>query len=267
MTLVLKLRQHPPHRLDLSAIVPLVMVGKSEREIAALPIGTTRERVTIGDMFALVHGRAGTIVFEGGSDRLDRIGADLTLGEIHVEGVVGMAAGRGMRSGLLAIAGDAGPYAGSGMTGGRLEIGGNVGERLGGPLAGEMAGMKGGLIVVRGNADARAGDRMRRGTIVVEGDAGDYAGARMIAGTLVVAGRTGALPGYLQRRGTLVLGAGAELPPGFLDCGPGDLVFQHLFAQMLWHDSARAAALLRGRLRRFAGDQAVLGKGEIFLAE
>ena len=267
MTLVLKLRHPPAQRLDLSAIVPLLLLGKSEKEIAALPIGTTREGVTIGDMFSLVHGRAGVIVFEGGSDRLDGIGTALALGEIHVEGDAGMAAGRGMRSGVLAIHGRAGPFAGSGMSGGRLEITGDAGERLGGPLAGEMAGMKGGLIVVRGHAGPRAGDRMRRGTIVVEGDAGDYAGARMIAGTLVVTGRTGALPGYLQRRGTLVLGSAPQMLSGFVDCGTADLVFLRLFSRMLAPQSASAAALLPRRLRRFAGDQSVFGKGELFVAE
>ena len=265
MTLVLKLRRMPDQRLDLSPLVPHLLAGRSEREISGLALGTTKQGVTVGDIFALEFGTPDTIRFEGGSERFDRVGLGLQAGEIHVAGTVGMEAGRSMSGGRLTVRGSAGPHAGSGMSGGRLEVQGDCGERLGGPLAGEMAGMSGGLIVVQGSAGPRAGDRMRRGTIVVEGDAGEYAGSRMIAGTLLVCGKAAALPGYLQRRGTLVLGAAAEMPPGFVDCGVTDLTFLRLFARLLGKESHPAAKLMRQRLSRFAGDMAVLGKGEIFV--
>ena len=265
MTLVLKLRHLPDQRLDLSPLVPHLLAGRSEREIAALALGTTRHAVTVGDIFALDMGTPDTIRFEGGSERFDGVGNGLQGGEVHVAGEVGAQAGREMAGGKLTVRGKAGPYAGSGMSGGRLEIRGDCGERLGGPLAGEMAGMKGGLIRVQGSAGPRAGDRLRRGTIIVEGDAAEYAGGRMIAGTLVVCGKAGALPGYLQRRGTLVFGAVAEMSPGFVDCGAADLVFLRLFARALAGESHAAATLLRQRLTRFAGDMAVLGKGEMFV--
>ena len=130
---------------------------------------------------------------------------------------------------------------------------------------GESAGMRGGFVIVRGSAGARAGDKLRRGTIVIEGDAGEYAGSRMIAGTLIVCGTAGALPGYLVRRGTLVLSRPAALPPTFIDCGVHELVALRLLSAFLEPSSARAASLLRKDLRRFAGDMAVLGKGEIFM--
>ena len=265
MTLIFRQHQAPSQRLDLSALVPHLLAQFTALEIAALEIGTTREIIRVGDIFALTFGTPDAIRFEGGSERFDGVGQGLQAGSIHVEGDVGMDAGRLMRGGTLIIRGHAGPRAGSGMSGGRLEITGNAGERLGGPQAGEMAGMSGGLIIVRGNAGARAGDRMRRGTILIEGDAGAYAGSRMIAGTLVVAGRAGALPGYLQRRGTLVLGAVAEMSPGFVDCGVGDLVFQHVLARALAPHSKAVVSLLAKTLRRFGGDQAVLGKGELFV--
>jgi formylmethanofuran dehydrogenase subunit C len=88
----------------------------------------------------------------------------------------------------------------------------------------------------------------------------------MIAGTLVVAGRTGSLPGYLMKRGTVVLGAKSEeLSPTFIDCGVYDLVAARLMAGFIGGHSARAAKLFERPLRRFAGDMAVLGKGEIFI--
>jgi formylmethanofuran dehydrogenase subunit C len=154
------------------------------------------------------------------------------------------------------------------MMGGVIEIAGAAGDRVGGPLAGEMAGMRGGIVIVRKDAGDRVGDRMRRGTIVVEGRAGSHAGCRMIAGTLLVRRRAGAFPGYLMRRGTIVLGGGADkLSPSFVDCGAHDLVAMKLMAGFLAGRGVGVVSALRRPLRRFAGDMAVMGKGEIFLVD
>lgn len=265
--LVLTLNARPAERLDMSPVLPHLLAGKTAREIARIGVGTTRRPVTLGDVFRVRMGDAQHIRIEAAGDRLDRIGYGMTGGEIMVDGDAGSEAGRLMTGGRLTIKGDAGPWAASAMRGGRIEISGAAGERLGGPLPGEMAGMRGGVVIVRGNAGPRAGDRMRRGTIVVEGRAGAWAGSRMIAGTLILAGPAGPLPGYLMRRGTIVLGAGAaQLSPTFIDCGMHDLIALRLLAAFVGSHSARAARLLQRPLHRFAGDMAVLGKGEIFLA-
>ena len=265
--LVLTLKERPAERLDLSPVLPHLIAGKSAGEIARIAVQTTRRPLTVGDVFRVRMGDAQSIRIEGVCDRLDRIGHGMTGGEILVDGAVGSQAGRLMAGGRLTIKGNAGPWAASGMRGGQIEISGAAGDRLGGPLAGEMAGMRGGVVIVRGNAGERAGDRMRRGTIVVEGRAGAWAGSRMIAGTLILGGKAGPLPGYLMRRGTIVLGAGSdELSPTFIDCGTHDLIALRLLARFAADYSARAAALLQRPLRRFAGDMAVLGKGEVFAA-
>ena len=264
--LVLTLRARPEQRLDLSPLVPHLIAGKTENEIATIALQTTRMRVTVGDAFRLRMGEARDIRIEGACDRLDQVGAGLTGGVIDVTGDVGVRAGRLMSGGRLTIRGNAGHWAASGMKGGEIEIAGSAGDRLGGPLAGEVSGMRGGIVVVRGSVGARAADRLRRGTIVVEGGAGDHPGSRMIAGTLIVARRAGALPGYLMKRGTIILGAGADaMSPTFADCGVHKLVAMRLMADFLKPYSARTAGLLHGPLQRFAGDMAVLGKGEIFI--
>ena len=159
-------------------------------------------------------------------------------------------------------------WAASGMSGGCIEISGAAGERLGGPLPGETAGMRGGIVVVRGKAADRAGDRMRRGMIIIEGNAGPHAGSRMIAGTLILGRDCGPMPGYLMSRGTIVLGGDCEeLSPTFVDCGTHALVAMRLMAQFAGRYSKRAAAAVSGRLRRLAGDMAVLGKGELFMKD
>jgi formylmethanofuran dehydrogenase subunit C len=265
--LVLALRTSPDERLDLSPLVPHRLAGKTAAEIAKLELQTARHRITVGDIFGLSGGDAGRIRIEGATDRLDQIGQDMAGGEIVVEGDVGNQAGRLMTGGRLSIKGSAGRWAASGMAGGQIEIIGSAGDRVGGPLAGEMAGMRGGVVVIRGNVGERVGDRLRRGTIIVEGRAGAHAGSRMIAGTLILRRSAGPLPGYLMRRGTIVLAGGCdELSPTFLDCGVHDLVAVRLMAAFVRGHSAAAASALRSPLRRFAGDMAVLGKGEIFRA-
>jgi formylmethanofuran dehydrogenase subunit C len=263
--LVFTLRGRPDQRLDLSALAPHLLAGRTEADIEKIELQTTRRRVVVGDVFSLRMGEAEQVRIEGSCDRLDRIGHDMTGGEMVVEGDVGARAGRLMKGGRLTVRGSTGPWAASGMTGGTIEIFGDAGDRLGGPVAGEVAGMRGGVVVVHGRTGERAGDRLRRGTIIVEGDAGAYAGSRMIAGTLVVVGRTGPLPGYLMKRGTIVLGdRSEELSPTFVDCGVHDLVAMRLMASFLGSHSARAGKLFRRPLRRLAGDMATVGKGEIF---
>jgi len=263
--LVLTLRGRPDQRLDLAPLVPHRLAGMTAAQIEKIELQTTRRRVALADIFRLRMGDVAHIRIEAACDRLDRIGHEMAGGEIVAEGDIGARAGRLMTDGRLTVHGNAGPWAASGMKGGTIEIFGDAGERLGGPGAGEIAGMRGGTVLVRGNVGERAGDRMRRGTIVVEGTAGPYPGSRMIAGTLVVAGHAGPLPGYLMKRGTIVLGEGSDLlSPTFIDCGVPDLVAARLMAGFIGEHSARAAKLFRGPLRRFAGDMAVLGKGEIF---
>ncbi len=257
-------RAEPDRRLDLSPLIPERLAGLSLAEIATLPLDTGRRAIMVADIFEVRPGDAAAIVIEGGSRRFDRVGAAMRQGTLHVAGDVGQQAGRGMAGGRLAIGGDAGGWAGSGLSGGLLEIAGDAGDRLGGPLPGERTGMRGGTIVVRGNAGLRAGDRMRRGLVVVEGDAGAHAASAMVAGTLVVCGSAGAWPGILMRRGTLVLGRPAVLAPSFLPTGGTDLVFTRLLAHSAGAFSAAAAACIRSAEIRYAGDLAVLGKGEVF---
>jgi formylmethanofuran dehydrogenase subunit C len=260
------LRAAPLQRLDLSPLTPQNLAGKTVAEIERLEVGTTRLRITAGDVLHIRDGDRATIAVEGGGPRFDRVGLGMSSGAIIVEGEVGAEAGRLMSGGQLTIRGGAGPFAGSGMKGGTLTIEGDAGERLGGPLSGETVGMSGGALHVRGDAGERAGDRLRRGVILIEGRAGAYAGSRMIAGTLAIGGEAGEMPGYLMGRGTILLGRGATLfSPTFGDCGEYELVAARLLADYVAQASENLADLFRRPLRRLAGDLAALGKGEILL--
>ena len=262
--LTFTLKEEPPQRCDLSALVPERI--REFDSVERIEIQTTKRKLHVGDVFQVKPGEAKEIRFEGGSERFDGTARMMGAGRIIVTGSLGQMAGRGMQGGAFFVSGSVGRLAGSGMTGGRIEIGGDAGDLAGGPLPGEMAGMRGGILHIRGKAGARAGDRMRRGLLVIEGDAGEYPASRMIGGTIVCFGEAGALPGYLMRRGTVILARGAkEFSPTFIDTGAHELVAMRLIARWLIDEGIEGGSLLVSTLRRLAGDTAVLGKGEIFV--
>jgi formylmethanofuran dehydrogenase subunit C len=261
----LTLRERLDHRLDLSPLVPHALAGKTVRQIERLELQAGNRPIKLADAFRVRAGNNEQVHIHGGCDRLDYVGQEMNSGELTVEGNVGIQAGRLMSGGRLTVLGNTGPWAASGMKAGVFEIRGTAGDRLGGPLAGEIAGMRGGIVVVRGSVGERAGDRMRRGTIIVEGHAGDYAGSRMIAGTLIVRRSAGPLSGFLLKRGTIVVGGSSELSPTFIECGEYKLVAMRWLSAMIEPYSKAAAVLLRRPFTRFAGDMAVLGKGEILV--
>jgi formylmethanofuran dehydrogenase subunit C len=254
----------PPERLDLSPLTPHRLAGLSRADIARIRLGQTKRASVVGDIFRFSGGDVSDIVFDGGSARFDRVAEGLTEGTIRVIGDAGAQLGRRIRDGRVIVEGSAGPHAGSGMRGGHIEVTGNAGDHLGAPLAGELAGMNGGVVVVHGKAGAFAADRLRRGLIAILKGAGDHAGCRMIAGTLVIAGGAGAMPGYLMRRGSILLDrAPKSLSPSFVECGSPDSVFAALLDRHLITEGILKRPVLGRAPRRFGGDNAVLGKGEI----
>jgi formylmethanofuran dehydrogenase subunit C len=259
--LTLRLREAPPERLDFSGVSAAALHALSEAEIAALPVGTTRLGVRLGDCFAIAKGDGPDLRIEGGSPRLDNVGARLKHGTVHVEGDVGQRLGWRMAGGEIRVSGSAGPFAASAATGGVVVVEGDADERAGGAVHGAMAGLDGATLVIRGRAGDRLGDRMRGGLIVAE-RAGDYAGARMIAGTLV-AGTVGDYPGYAMRRGTLLVGEHGGLVPSFVDTGMHRLVFVRLLRRAVNPFAPHLADFARDDLNRRAGDLATLGKGEL----
>jgi formylmethanofuran dehydrogenase subunit C len=263
----LVLRAQPDQRLDLSPLTPNRLAGLDIAAIEALPLHTTRHRVNVGDIFHLHPGDPACIAIEGGSERFDRVGAAMCSGVLTVDGDVGQQAGRLMAGGQLLIRGSAGGWVASGLRDGMVEISGDAGAFLGGPLSGERTGMRGGVVLVRGQAGMRVADRLRRGLVIIEGDAGAHAGSGMVAGTLVVCGASATLPGILMRRGTIVLGRPTELAPSFVATGRLELVFARLLACAAARFSAKAAACVQAAGTRYAGDMAVLGKGELFVSD
>jgi formylmethanofuran dehydrogenase subunit C len=262
--LIFKLRSMPSERLDLSALIPSRLAGLSLYEIDALVVAADGARV--GDVFDVSGAPGDTVTFDGGSDRLDNIGAGLDGGTVIVNGDVGAYAGVGMKGGRLDIRSNAGAWLASGMTDGLITVKGNAGDFAGAARSGDKQGMAGGIVVADGNIGERAGDRMRRGTIIAKGAIGAQAGSRMMGGTLWTERGFGPSPGPLLRRGTLIGPKVERMLATFADCGMHDLTILRImnrhFAGTL---GALAPTPLPAKVRRCAGDLASIGKGEILL--
>jgi formylmethanofuran dehydrogenase subunit C len=261
--LILKLKGAPATRLDLSGLMPALQAGKSRPQIERLDLGGG---VTLADAFAVSGETGGDITIEGGSARLDGVGAGLDSGTFTIEGDLGAGAARGMRGGHIEIRGSAGADLASGMKGGIVHVTGSAGDRVGAVAAGHRFGMTGGHVIVDGNIGARAGDKMRRGLILVRGTTGEAAGSRMIGGTIIAEGGLGAGPGVLMRRGTLIAPKIASVLSTFGDCGVQDLVILRVIQRAYARDlGPLAPRALPHVVRRLAGDLATIGKGEILL--
>ena len=267
-TLCLTLRQPLSQRVDLSPLTPDDLSGKTPGQVAAVELAMGNRRVRVDDLFSLSGTFSSELEIRNGCDRLDRLGEGMTHGRITVHGGAGAYLGARMSGGVIEVNGGVGAYAATGMKGGMIHITGDAGDFLAAALPGDHHGMQGGTVVVGGNAGDRAGDRMRRGMLLIEGNAGDYCASRMVAGTIAVGGTVGRSPGFAMRRGTLLLlQSPGTLAPTFNNCDEHALGFITLLVRSWRTLPGRFATLpdTRTRARRYVGDLANGGRGEILL--
>lgn len=271
----LTLRHQPALRIDARGLLPAALAALSVAEVERLRLPHGRESLAVGDLFEVQAGAEGegaSLQIDGDLSRFDRVGWCLDDGELRVDGSVGDHAGGGMSGGRVSITGNAGHLSACAMRGGWLEIGGDTGDLAASPLPGDMDGMRGGTLVVRGNAGVRLADRMRRGTVVVHGSVGDFAASRMVAGTVAIAGGCGVHPAWGMRRGSLVFAThdeqqrpqpSATFVPAVADAA----VFWQLLARDLAPHGGAFAGLPARPVRRWLGDLATDGKGEMIFPQ
>lgn len=264
--ITLTLKSAVPERLDMGALLPGALAGKSNAEIERIVVGTSNAPIHIGDVFTLSGSVGERLVIVGGSDRLDNVGLKLNAGSIVVEGDVGAYAGAAMKGGHLRITGSAGPLLGAAMRDGLIHVGESASELAGGARATDRYGMQGGIIVVDGDVGERAGSRMRRGTIIAGGTFGRWAGTHMMGGTLWTRTGFGDEPGMQLRRGTLIGPRTGRLLATFRDGGRHDLVILRILERDLAERlGPLAPPPLPPKVRKYSGDLAISGKGELLL--
>jgi formylmethanofuran dehydrogenase subunit C len=261
---VLTLRTPPEVLLEAPSIRPDALASLTRAEIEALPVLHGREAARLADFFSVEGGGSDDVRVRGDLVRVRRLGEGMRGGRMVVEGRVGLHAGAAMSGGALRIEGDAGDGAGAEMSGGVLEVQGDAGACAGGAHAGSSRGMRGGLLLIHGSVGERAGQRMRRGTLAVAGSAGPCAAAHMVAGTLVVYGTLERGAGVGMKRGTLLAAGRFEPLPTFrYACTdrPGFLAL--LFRSLEAGGFPVPGELRSGSFRRYGGDYADLGRGEV----
>jgi len=245
--LIARLKAKLDQRADFGEVFATAWSSLPGAELERRPVYLERDgRISLGDLFSLTGSPEGTIRFVGDLSRIDRLGAGLTEGTITVEG-------------------DAGALAGAGMTGGVLEIEGNAGPLAGAAPPGYRRGMAGGELVVHGSCGEESGAAMRRGTLAVGKGAGDRTGLGMIAGTVILFGAAGRDTGLWSKRGSVVALGKIEPPATYTYACTYQPVHLRLTLIRL-RDRFRLPVQrkhLAGFYRRYSGDMAELGRGEI----
>jgi len=204
--------------------------------------------VPLGDLFDIEGSPDGSIRLVCDLSAARRLGAALGEGTVVVEGNVG-------------------DEAGVAMTGGVLEIEGNAGGRAGAAPLGFKRGMAGGELIVHGSAGAETGATMRRGILAVGGSAGPRVGLGMIAGTVLLFGAAGGGAGLWSKRGSVVA-LGNLIPP---ETYAYACTYQPVHLRMVLMRLRSRYRLrvqrkhLTGLYRRYSGDMAELGRGEILV--
>jgi len=256
--------------LDLRGILPECLNGLSLEEVADIEVWLGNRKQSLGQLFQIEATEPdSTIRFQGDLSKADFIGAEMTTGQIIVDGSVGNRAGQGLGGGAICILGNAGNNLAEAAGKGTIIVEGNAGDRVGCPTPGNSLGMNETTIWIHGNAGSELGHRMRRGILAVEGNCGDYAGYEMLAGTIIVGGKLGKHVGLAMRRGTIISCSDQKIPPS-VGLAHG-CQFQPPIMPLLSHALSEMGAtslgskLLDRQFEQYHGDSLQLARGEVFI--
>lgn len=278
----LTLEQELTVPLEVEALNPLELASMSIDQIKSCEIWYGRSKIAVNEIFK-VDVRGGPpdlpadlnlphedicLELYGNLSRVKRIGQGMEGGLIVVRGDAGIHVGSSMSGGSIVVEGSCGDWTGAQMSGGQIRVQGNAGNFTGSAYWGHKIGMTGGMIFIRGSAADMTGRLMRRGLIVVAGDAGDFTAGNMVAGTVIVGGSAGRRTGAEMKRGTVLLASKPEMLPTFRRTSVYEPVFVNIFVKKLKEMGITVPGFQENMTcRRFAGDQAVLGKGEIMICQ
>jgi formylmethanofuran dehydrogenase subunit C len=264
--ITLTLQERPTVPLEAEVLSPDLVGPLRQDEVRALPVFLGKRQYRLDNFFAVEGAGADELEIRGDAGRVKWIGRGMTRGRIRVVGNAGMHLGAFMKGGTIEVTGDASDWVGGEMTGGRIHIQGNAGGQVGAAYRGSLAGMNGGTILIEGAAGMEIGMRMKRGIIAVKGPVRDFAGLQMKGGTIFLLGGAEIRTGAWIIRGTIVSLAPLQLLPTFAyDCTYLP-TFLRLYARHLEPlGFSIPYESKNGGYRRYTGDAAVPGKGEILI--
>ena len=266
MAITLTLKEQPSVPLEAEVLSPDVMAGLDHAAIRALPVFLGKRQRRLDDFFDIDGAASDELLLRGDLGKVKWIGRGMTRGRIGVEGNVGMHLGAWMKGGTIEVNGNASDWVGAEMHSGLIRVRGNAGGQIGAAYRGSMKGMRDGTIVIDGSAGLEVGMRMRRGIIVVGGPVRDFAGLQMKGGTIFLLGGAEIRTGAWMIRGTIVSLAPLRLLPTFSYSCAYNPTFLCLYARYLHRLGIRLPVSAdAGAYRRYTGDNATPGKGEILV--
>jgi len=264
--ITLTLKEPPPVPLEAERLSPDVLATLTNDAVRALPILLGKRQCRVDDFFTVDGAASDELEIRGDASRVKWIGRGMTRGRIAIVGHAGMHLGAYMKGGRIDVSGNVSDWLGAEMSGGLIRVHGNAGGQVGAAYRGSLSGMTDGTIVIDGAAGLEVGMRMKRGTIAVGGPVRDFAGLQMKGGTLVLRGGAELRTGAWMSRGTIVSLSPVELLPTFSYASTYRPTFLRLYARYL---GALGCPIpsddADGVYRRFTGDAAVPGKGEILI--
>lgn len=246
--------------IEAECINPDVFAEKSVTNIARLQVWEGNRKRTLGDLFKIepnpdIAAEKVTIRISGDVSKVRRIGARMSMGEITIDGDVGMHLGEEMKGGVITVAGNAGSWLGSMMKKGTIEVKGNASDYVGVAYRGSTQGMSGGVIIIHGNAGNEVGCFMRRGLIKVYGSVGSFLGVHMKNGTIFVQGNS-------EGR------VGAEMTGGkILVCGWVPSIVPTFTIDSIRSKVKVNGETVTGPFYRFVGDLAEGGDGKLYVSQ
>ena len=261
----LTLKESPTVPLEAELLSPDTIAPMRHGEVAALPVFLGKRQRRLEDFFTVEGDGSDELEIRGDMARVKWIGRGMTRGKIAIVGNAGMHLGAYMKGGTIEVRGNASDWVGAEMTGGLIHIHGDAGGQIGAAYRGSLSGLNGGVILVQGSAGIEIGMRMRRGIIAVKGPVRDFAGLQMKGGTLFLLGGAELRTGAWMVRGTIVCGKPIALLPTFAFACTYNPVFMNLYARRLEELGFSMPHRASGGYRRYSGDAAVPGKGEILI--
>lgn len=261
--LTLTLKEPTAVPLEAECLSPDTFAPLKHADVRALPVLLGKRRLRLDELFEVEGDGGDDIELRGDLGKVKWIGRGMTHGKIRIVGNAGMHLGAYMTGGCIEVTGNASDWVGGEMAGGRIHIRGNAGGQLGSAYRGSMSGMNSGTILVEGSAGIELGMRMKRGLIAIRGMVRDFAGLQMKGGTIVLLSGAELRTGAWMSRGTIISMKPLRLLPTFAPACDYNPSFLRVYASHL----APLGFTLppAGTYRRFAGDAAVPGKGEILV--
>jgi formylmethanofuran dehydrogenase subunit C len=257
------LTEPPSVPLEAEMLSPDVTAQLTNDQICSLPVHLGKRRRRIDDFFTVEGEASDELEIRGDLGRVKWIGHGMTRGRINIRGNAGMHLGAHMKGGTIEVSGDASDWVGAEMSAGVIRVRGNAGGQVGAAYRGSPSGMTDGTVIVDGTAGLEVGMRMKRGTIVVGKPVRDFAGLQMKGGTIVLCGGAELRTGAWMNRGTIVTLRPIQLLPTFAYACTYSPTFWRLCARYL--STFGITVPYVEPFRRYTGDAAVPGKGEILV--